>query len=358
MESVIAIDPQRHSKDHQLRQPWWQRAILLIILGYEGAGGILGGILLIVAPDGHLMDMPVSMMRGAFPDFLMPGILLLGMGILNVTAFISLLRRRPKDWLIAALAMGGYWIWFMAEIIILNELHWLHLMWGLPVLLGWIVTIPLIALRHDTISMKKMLLSFGILSSLWYVVINIYVPFFYPGYSVMNMTVSELSAINTPTRIMWVLSCTLYLLLFTAFGWGVLKSTKGNRPLQLVGLLIIIYCLLNIYWPPMHIRGTEKSLSDALHITWAVITVMLMLAMTGIGAYSFGTTFRIYSWITIGVLFIFGSLTGMLSGNVAAGRPTPMIGIWERINIGVFMIWVIILANNIKKNISPPPRLS
>jgi hypothetical protein len=25
-------------------------------------------------------------------------------------------------------------------------------------------------------------------------------------------------------------------------------------------------------------------------------------------------------------------------------QPTPMIGVWERINIGVFLLWVVILA--------------
>src|SRR6185295_3072666 len=96
----------------------------------------------------------------------------------------------------AGLALGGLLIWFIVEIIILRELHWLHAMWGLPVLLGWVVTVPLIVLRHDTVKMRKALLACGIISSLWYFVINVFVPMMYDGYSTVTLTVSELSAIG------------------------------------------------------------------------------------------------------------------------------------------------------------------
>ena len=62
-------------------QPAWARLALLIVLGYEAAGAIVGGILLVAAPDGRYMDMPVEMMHGTFPDFLIPGWILLGLGI-------------------------------------------------------------------------------------------------------------------------------------------------------------------------------------------------------------------------------------------------------------------------------------
>ncbi len=122
----------------------WQRIILLIVLGYEGAGALAGGILLIIAPDGKLMDMPVQIMHGFFQDFLIPGIILSGLGILNTAAFIVVLRRTKSGWLLAGLGLGGLAIWFVTEIIILKELHWLHAMWGIPVLIGCIVAFPLV----------------------------------------------------------------------------------------------------------------------------------------------------------------------------------------------------------------------
>ena len=54
--------------------------------------------------------------------------------------------------------------------------------------------------------------------------------------------------------------------------------------------------------------------------------------------------FRIYSVITFVVLAVFGALTFIESPNVATNGPTPHIGVWERINIGVFLLWMIVLA--------------
>jgi hypothetical protein len=45
------------------------------------------------------------------------------------------------------------------------------------------------------------------------------------------------------------------------------------------------------------------------------------------------------------VVFIaFGILTWLESIGINKNLPTPYIGIWERINIGAFMLWVIVLS--------------
>jgi len=130
-------------------QPGWQRITLLSVLGYETAGALSGGFLLVLAPDGRLMDMPVEIMHGFFKDFLTPGFMLIGLGILNAAAFITVLLKNRNGWILASLALGGLFIWFTVEIIILQEFHWLHAMWGFPVLVGIMVTIPLV-ISHRT----------------------------------------------------------------------------------------------------------------------------------------------------------------------------------------------------------------
>ncbi|MBD0288840.1 MAG: hypothetical protein ICV79_25955, partial [Flavisolibacter sp.] len=47
---------------------------------------------------------------------------------------------------------------------------------------------------------------------------------------------------------------------------------------------------------------------------------------------------------SIALHVVFGILTFSEAPNIATNGPTPMIGIWERINIGIFMVWVIVLA--------------
>ncbi len=191
---------------------------------------------------------------------------------------------------------------------------------------------------------RKLLLVSGILSSLHYIAINIYVPLQYEGYNITEYTVSELSAIGAPTRQLWLLLALPYPLLFAAFAWGVVKSAAANRLLNAVGVLMLIYAIFNAYWPPMHQRGIDPTLTDVMHISWAGATVLLMLVMMGLGAAALGKTFRWYTIASMLMLMAFGTLTALEAPNIATDLPTPFIGIWERINIGVFMVWVVVLS--------------
>lgn len=335
------------SKDMDMKpiQPTWQRIILLSILGYEALGCLLGGVLLVASPDGAYMDMPVAILHGAFPDFLIPGIILFGLGILNTIAFVAVLRRSNSDWFWSGLALGGLVIWFVVELLIVDEVVWLHGMWGLPVLLGWVVNIPLIAARHETSLTKNVLLFCGTLSSLWYIVINIYVPTQWQGYSVLSQAPSELSAVDAPTRILWICLVVLYPLLFAAFGWGIVQMSIVNSRLRFVGRLILAYCILNFYWPPMHLREVIAAgggtLTDTLHLVWATVTVVFMMLFMGLGAAALGKKFRVYTIASFVVFIVCGALTFMQANNLEANMPTPWMGLLERINIAVFMIWVI-----------------
>src|SRR5690349_24980934 len=193
-------------------------------------------------------------------------------------------------------------------------------------------------------SVRMVRLTCGILSSAWLIGINIYVPMQYEGYSLSELTISELSAIDAPTRELWLLLALPYPILFGAFGWGVIQCAGKNRALRVVGVLTILYAILNLYWPPMHQRGVAPTLTDTLHITWAAVSVLLMWAVMGFGAASFGIRFRIYTLSSITLHIVFGILTSLDAPNIPTNGPTPWIGIWERINISIFLIWVIVLA--------------
>src|SRR5881296_1660612 len=94
----------------------------------------------------------------------------------------------------------------------------------------------------------------------------------------------------------------------------------------------------------MHPRGSEPSLTDTLHIAFAIVTVLLMMLAIGFGAAAFGKRFRRYSVATLVILVACGVLTGLDGPRIAANLPTPWVGVWERINIGVFLLWVAVLA--------------
>ena len=192
--------------------------------------------------------------------------------------------------------------------------------------------------------MAKILLICGMLSSLLYVLMNIFVPMGFEGYSIPSQTVSELSAIDAPTRTLWVWLAVLYIFLFAAFGWGVRKSADGNRSLRIVAGLIMVYVLIKLYWPPMHLRGNKPGLTDTLHIIWAMTTLLLMMFIMGFGAAALGKGFRFFTIVTFVVFITFGVLIGMEAPGIPRNLPTPHIGTWERINIGAYMLWVIVFA--------------
>jgi hypothetical protein len=197
-------------------------------------------------------------------------------------------------------------------------------------------------------TLHSLLLFCGIVSSLLYVVLNIVTVLLYKGYSAASQTVSELSAIGSPTRSLWVSLVTVYSLLVIAFGCGVWKSAKDNRRLRVVAVMLIADAVIGFFWPPMHQRQVlaagGKTMTDTLHIVFTAVTVPLMMLAIGFGAASLGKKFRIYSVITLLVLIVAGVFTGIDGPKIEANLPTPWIGVWERINIGVYMLWVVVLA--------------
>jgi hypothetical protein len=197
---------------------------------------------------------------------------------------------------------------------------------------------------------REVLLVCGVVSSLLYVTMNIVSTLVWREYSSASQTVSELSAIGAPTRAIWLPMAFLYTALVTAFGWGVREVAGPSRALRTAGNLVMIYGLLGLVWPfaPMHLRQTLAAgggtLTDTIHIALGVATVLLMLLAIGFGAAAFGRRFRVYSIVTLVVLFAFGAFTAFDAPGISANQPTPLIGAWERINIGVFLLWVIVLS--------------
>ncbi|MFL5386882.1 MAG: DUF998 domain-containing protein [Longimicrobiaceae bacterium] len=188
------------------------------------------------------------------------------------------------------------------------------------------------------------LLACGVLSSLLYAAMCAVVAMRWEGYSSASQTISELSAIGAPTRPLWVSLAFVYTLLVALFGCGVLASAGRSRPLRIVGALLVAYGVIGGFWPPMHLRGAERTPTDTLHIVFTMVTVLLMMLAIGFGAAAFGRRFRLYSVATMVILVAFGALTGVDAPRIAANLPTPWIGVWERIDVGAFLLWVVVLA--------------
>jgi hypothetical protein len=72
-----------------------------------------------------------------------------------------------------------------------------------------------------------------------------------------------------------------------------------------------------------------------------------MLGTIGLGAAAFGRVFRLYSIVTLVILALFGMMTGLEGPEIAANLPTPRVGVWERICIAAYMLWIMVLASTL-----------
>ncbi|HEU4892220.1 MAG TPA: DUF998 domain-containing protein [Vicinamibacterales bacterium] len=194
----------------------------------------------------------------------------------------------------------------------------------------------------------RALLSGGILASVLYVAMTLFVGLLWEGYSVASNVPSELAAIGAPTRTLWILLGAVYGVLMIAFGWIVWASAPPNRALRLVGALLMAHTAFGQFWPPMHQRAVLAAgggtLTDTLHLVWAAVTGIFFMLIVGFGAAALGKRFRLYSIATMVIVLACGAVTGTYASDVQADLPTPWVGAWERISIATFMAWIVVLA--------------
>jgi hypothetical protein len=75
-----------------------------------------------------------------------------------------------------------------------------------------------------------------------------------------------------------------------------------------------------------------------------VASDLLISRVAPVDAAALGPRFRLYSVVSLVILGLCGGLTFLEAPQVGLDGPTPWIGVWERINVGVFLLWVIVLA--------------
>jgi len=194
---------------------------------------------------------------------------------------------------------------------------------------------------------RKLLLACGILASLLYVATDVLAAVRWEGYSYTAQTISETFALGAPTRPLVLLRGLGYSVLVIAFGLGVRGSASGKRPLRVAGGLLIGIAVVDLVAPfvaPMHLRGAERTLTDTMHIVLASVDILFILLILGFGASAFGRRFRHYSIGTMLVVVVFGTLAGLDGPRIAAGLPTPRVGVTERTSVYSYMLWLAVLA--------------
>ncbi len=195
--------------------------------------------------------------------------------------------------------------------------------------------------------LRNALLFCGILSSLFYAAMDVIGGTRWQSYSWMSQEFSRLSAIGAPSRPLHLVLNPIYTLLVIAFGVGVWLSAGQRLAPRVIGAALIAYSLVSFIWPqffPEDLSQPVGALTNTMHIVITIVTVLSWILILSFGASLFGKGFRIYSLLTLAAVVVFGGLAGSQGPRLAAGLPTPWLGLVERLNIYSFMVWALVLA--------------
>jgi hypothetical protein len=198
-------------------------------------------------------------------------------------------------------------------------------------------------------TLRHGLLAAGAASSVLYVVATDFVAaFLWDGYRRTEQMVSELFAVGSPGHEVLVSFSWLYIALTTAFGIGVWSSARGRRPLRIAGWLLTAYGLWNIAGLvyPLHL---DDDSSVPMHVVATNVQLGLMIAAMCFVAAGFRGRMR---WYTIASL-VTSMVAGMLAFAAAPG-PNLALGLGERLSIGAFLLWIVVLATALWREPHPP----
>lgn len=202
---------------------------------------------------------------------------------------------------------------------------------------------------HRRMTPQKLMLVCGVLSSLLYIGMDVFASMQWEGYSYTAQAFSELLAVEAPTRSLMVFGSLLpYNVLVLIFAAGVWAAADDKHLLHIVAALLAVHAIAGVTGGlifPMHVRGQEAmTFTDIMHIISTVVELLAILLFIIMGAVASGKWFRLYSVGTLLIFVLGGAIAFTAAPRMAAGLPTPGMGITERLNIYASMLWVAVLA--------------
>lgn len=103
------------------------RALLIAVQSFIALNAMAGGMLLMLAPDGSLLQLPPTFMRThLFPDYFWPGLILFAvLGLGHLVALVLTVRRSAHAQRAALILGAGTLIWIAVQVL-LTDLFWLQ----------------------------------------------------------------------------------------------------------------------------------------------------------------------------------------------------------------------------------------
>jgi hypothetical membrane protein len=196
--------------------------------------------------------------------------------------------------------------------------------------------------------MKKLYPILGIIGPIVYILAVIIGGMLRSDYSFLYNTISELTVTNAPNLVLISILFGIYNFSLVIFGIGAfmdngMDTSKKYKAATLMLAIIGVLGLLLLFFP-QDARNAAVTFQGTMHIAIAGITSLLTLISVLLIGINFRKikemkNFALYSFISFVVILISGGVAAISVGiNFAYG------GLFERITIFAFMLWVIVFS--------------
>jgi len=196
--------------------------------------------------------------------------------------------------------------------------------------------------------MKKSYALFGILGPIVYILAVIIGGALRNDYSQTFNTISELTLANAPNKLLMDVMFSFYNISLLIFGVGAYldSSIDDSKKYKIATIFLALIGLFGLlmYFFPQDPRGTAFTMTGTIHIILAsIISPLTILSIFLVGLslrkYSGMKIFSIYSYLSGVIVLISGGIAA-----VSVANNSLYGGLFEKITIITFMIWVIILS--------------
>ncbi len=188
--------------------------------------------------------------------------------------------------------------------------------------------------------MKRTLINwfglFGVVALLSYTAAVVFSPLAYPGYDWMEQAVSDLSASNAPSKMLWGQLSSLYNIcgIISIMMVCVFIRGKLNKAIRIgIYLFAVMNFISSIGYAmfPLSESGNAGTFQDIMHVYVVTVLVVLLsivsLIVIMIGGYRDKNYRSIAIWATIALLLMFA---GAIGTNIV---PKQYFGIVERFSV-------------------------
>ncbi|MFW9909641.1 MAG: DUF998 domain-containing protein [Candidatus Thorarchaeota archaeon] len=199
---------------------------------------------------------------------------------------------------------------------------------------------------ETTRRLRKLSLIVGIISSLLYFCTDILGGMIWGNYDFTTQYISELSAIDAPSRSFVVSLYVVYNIAVIPLALEVWRFAGKKQTLRITGGMLFGYIITGFVglFFPMDPSGTATTFTNTMHQIFAGVIVTVILLSLGFGAAAFGPWFRYYS---IGLILVYlglGALPFLSVVQFEAGQPMPWLGLVERTMVYGYVLWVSVLS--------------